>query len=81
MLLNMEELIYERFYGVFKHHGQIFYYDKKSLFIFNYKWKFRQAIVWLVESNVFKVIILITVLTNAIMMAAKDYEYRIDEGQ
>ena len=46
----MEELVYERFYGVFKYHNQIYYYDKKSLFIFDYKWKFRRVIVWLVES-------------------------------
>ena len=75
--MDSDDFFLERFYGVFKFHDQIYHYDKWSLFIFDTNWKIRQAIVWLVEWRAFKNFILLDVLVNSIMMAAKDYSYRL----
>ena len=65
-------------YGVFTCHGHIFYYDKKSLFIFDHEWRIRRAIVWLVEWKPFKIFILLAVVANSIFLASHSYEHRID---
>ena len=74
----MEEKVYGKFYAVFRFHSQVFYYDKKSLYIFTGNNTFRRWIVWLVESSFFKFFILSTVLANSIILANHNYEYRIN---
>lgn len=74
----MEEKVYGKFYAVFRFHSNVFYYDKKSLFLFDGKNILRRWIVWLVEWYAFKVFILSTVLANSILLASHNYEYRIN---
>ena len=74
----MEEKNFGRFYAVYRFHDKIFYYDKRSLYLFNENNRLRKCIVWLVESSAFKFSILATVLANSILMASHSYEYRIN---
>ena len=47
--------------------------------MFHYKNKIRKCCVWIAEWNVFKMLILLAVIANAIIMGMHSYRHRIDE--
>ena len=63
---------------MFNFHQHFYYFDKRSLYIFNSEWGIRKAIVWLVEWLWFKIFILLTVIANSFLIASHNYEFRID---
>ena len=48
--------------------------------MFNHTTPVRKFFVWVAEWNIFKHVILIAVIGNAIIMAMHNYKWRIDEG-
>lgn len=63
--------------GKFDVHGKKVTYDRRSLFCIDSEWKFRKAVVWLIEWHVFDKFITAVILGNSVMLAMQDYKGRI----
>lgn len=55
-------------------------FDPNSLYCFNYKSKFRKAIVWLATLNWFDRIVMVLIFANSIFLSIYDYQDRNDTG-
>ena len=55
--------------------------DRRSLYLFDHKTKFRKFIVGLTHTNLFEAIIVIAIFFNSLVMAVTDYSDRQNETE
>lgn len=75
-----EDDIFRKYHGVFRYHGKQIIRDKRSLFICPDTFAIRKCFVWFVEWKWFDRIIITTILLNSLLLAAHDYQERIEKG-
>ena len=64
--------------GVFEVHGKTVRYDRRSLFCFDRSFAMRKGLVWFIEWKWFDNFITLVILLNSIMLAAQDYQGRLE---